>query len=197
MEKQPIKTAEELLKAFNKLGPAGAVRLMVAALRDPIYKIQMSSYSDIFIRQEQGNPTVVCLGCAATNMLMRLTQAPYPKEASVIKHHEYDRAAIIRHKAYLNDFDSSLTHMDFLNIRALEESINQLRAGSVGEANYYLNDAPISWSFPKIPSSGELPFLSDDYTEEELAYYEKYAQDIEDQQANYAELESNGGHQIP
>ncbi len=179
MEKTPITTALSLVEEFNKLGPAGAVRLLTAAMRQPILKPSMDDYIAV-IKEYTEDKKAICTGCVAANMLMKLTGAPYPKIDHLNVNNKSVPSFSFRLSCYLNHeidyWANGLKESDYDAIGDIEVSLNRLRLGEIFGANYYLREHT-NWKFPDPLI--ELPVIRDDYNESDLQRYDEYATYIE------------------
>lgn len=124
------------------------IMAMVDGLRQPRTKIDMSTFGEI----EEG----ICYGCAATNAILHIMEV---KEEEEIKDH-------IRTFPDYRLCPPFVTHF--------ESAMDYLRRGRVDGYNYFTAKLGIA---PITPMPGhELPYLGDDYTEEQLQQYVKLAE---------------------
>lgn len=123
------------------------IMAMVDGLRKPRTKIDMSTFGAI----EEG----VCYGCAATNAILHIMEAS--KEG--VEDH-------IRTSQNRNTCP--------LDVAQFEVAIDHLREGEVDLYNLYAKDCGIAQITP-MPGQ-ELPYLDDDYTEDQLQEYVKLAE---------------------
>lgn len=132
------------------------IMAMVDGLRQPRTKIDMDDFGCV----EDG----ICYGCAATNTILHIMNA---NEEEAMYH-------ILRRK-----YDASMPPA----LDKFEIAIDHLREGEVDLYNRYAKDCGIAQITP-MPGQ-ELPYLDDDYTEDQLQQYEKLA---EYQTKNYSKM---------
>lgn len=120
---------------------------MVDGLRQPRTEIDMGTFGDM-----EGS---ICYGCAATNAILHIMNA----NEEEVKDHIYGWESFANRPSAVYIFESA---------------IDRLRRGMVDLYNQYAMDGGFA---PITPIPGqELPWLDDDYTEEELEEYEKLAE---------------------
>lgn len=123
------------------------VAVMVEGLRNPVTRIKMESYGDIY---EDG----FCYGCAATNAICKI--------------------ANVTTEEFTEGFDEETClsfgdkNSDFLSV--FESAINQLRQGDIDGYNVWAWMANIA----QMKEIEGLPELGNNYTEEQLQEYLKH-----------------------
>ncbi len=159
-----------IIEKFENLGASGVVRLMVEVLRNPIIPVRMNTFGNIILDGEQE----ICVGCAATNSLMKLCNLTnddaYPY---LINENVHRRLPMYFGKENINDIAVN----DQFNVSYIENVIDHLRTGDIESANLSLTKTVITWRFPDY--NNELPILRTEYTEALLKHYIGYADYID------------------
>jgi hypothetical protein len=144
----------ELEKKVKTMSAHDIIMAMVEGLRSPRTRIDMHSFGYIM----RGG---VCYGCAATNAILHIMEAK-----------EYEVADHIRDRVPIDYLAFIMCKVDsFLN--TFELAIDLLRCGCVAQYNQYAADFGIAQITP-MPGQ-KLPWLYNDYTEDQLQEYEKLA----------------------
>lgn len=157
---------KKVVKKIKKMSAAEIIMAMVEGLREPVVKVDMSTYGDV--RQ---NGELTCYGCAATNTIAKI--AGYDK--SWIQENVIQKIPSV-----FNGFSSVIEYsLDGKNLKAykfidrFEAAIDYLRRGEVDDYNVVAGSLGIA----KITNYGDLwlPTLNNAYNEEELKEYEELA----------------------
>jgi hypothetical protein len=148
-------TVEEVIAKIKTLTAKEIIMLMVTSLRKKHTEINMHSYGNI--------TNGICYGCAATNCLIELTEGE--------KDWLFPDKIRLTYKTEIELRKPENKNIEF--IRSFERSIDSLRKGKLGFYHIYSKD--INLPEIKNPIKLPLPFLDDNYTEKELAIYEKLA----------------------
>lgn len=127
------------------------IMTMVEGLRNPVTKINMSTYAKV-----HGN---VCYGCAATNAICKIGKISLD---DFLKVEPYNS---------MQTFAKNLDHRKFIVM--FETAIDYLRTGNIINYNVYANE--ISIAKIVIPDGFKLPILENGYTEEDLQKYVELA----------------------
>lgn len=158
-EKVQSMTAKEIILA------------MVDGLRNPVTdKIDMSTFGDSI--------DGICFGCAATNTICKIGK--YSKEdllKSVTTEESWRSERYIISRLGLTGCKEDYYPINNYFIHDFESAINVLRSGYVDTYNdYAIVNEFAEIKIPHFP----LPFLTHEYTEDELQQYEKLA-NLQDQ----------------
>lgn len=140
------------IKSFSDI-----IDLMIRGLEHEWVKVEMTTFG--YASQDN-----TCFGCAATNLICELAQAPIPFEKIVTR---YGR---------LNHVGSSITLDQFTDF---EESIDLLRKGRIADCLVLLKSIQGVFSFKipefnDLPPSKDLPYLYTRTYKVFLPYYREY-----------------------
>lgn len=139
------KTFEETVRSMSA---KKIILAMVNGLEKPSTKIDMDSYGSSY--------DDICYGCAATNAVCQISKVKF---TTLNIDNRNDRADLVN------------TNYNFLEL--FELAIDALRTGNTYKYNEYANRG----KFNRIlkPDNLELPWLTDDYTQEDLKQYKQLA----------------------
>lgn len=153
----------DIIEKIKNLTPKEFVLSMVNGLRKRHTKIDMTTYGfKVLIIGEEG----VCFGCAATNTLCELGLSPQ-KLPSIDS----------RRVGFSVNFDEK----NELFILEFESIVDKFRKGFQSQHSLiHFNDLWLvgdftHLKFPVTDINEELPPLDDDYTDEDLNIYERFA----------------------
>lgn len=140
-----------IIEKIKSLTPKEIIMAMVEGLQNPKTEIDMSTYG-----YKDGD---VCFGCAATNCLLTLD--------STLELSDSFRALDSGFSLMFKDYEREF-------IERFEFAINDLRCGDICGCNFNLKKIEI----PTISNKNniELPYLKDNYTQEQLIPYIKLAE---------------------
>lgn len=144
------------MESFNKkvqsMTAKEIIMAMVEGLRHPVTKIDMSTFGQVV----EG----ICYGCAATNAICRISD---------IDKKEFLRISPDNAMSIIGD---SVEEVGFIS--NFELAIDYLREGSLKNYNYMA----LSEHFALIHNDEDipLPYLNDDFTQEQLNQYVKLAE---------------------
>lgn len=129
------------------------IMAMVEGLRNPKCEINMLTFGDVY-EKEEGK--FICYGCAATNTIMQIS-------------------GVVLTKDNISDVDdrANAINSDYYFLDMFESAIDSLRCGHITSYNSMAEDCGIA----KLISTSYLllPFLVDNYTEEQLQEYVDFA----------------------
>jgi hypothetical protein len=120
------------------------VAVMIEGLRNPITNIDMDTYGKV----DNNN---ICYGCAATNTICKIANVSISKFIEIFN----------------KETRFSFGEENVIFLSHFESAINQLRQGDIRKYNYYAKMMGIA----EMKEIKRLPYLSDDYTEEQLNIY--------------------------
>jgi len=131
------------------------VRAMTAGLRKRHVVVFMDTYGDV---SDDGK---TCFGCAATNTICEITGKVFTP--SVI-------ASGLDRAAYIN--------AGYVFLTTFEGMVDQLRCGRLDSYNGFARDIRIA-TIPESFLDTHLPRLDEDFTEEQLQKYDRFADEME------------------
>lgn len=141
------------------------VQLMIDGLKSPCLPVKMDTFGMV----EGG----VCFGCAATNALCKLTGKKLTEDQMPEEVNAYRNINFSRVKAYADFFGMTYDQVD-----TLENAWDTLREGDPYAALKELRtlrELPFNTRAVVCQTEEELPTLQDNYTPDDLAAYQRYA----------------------
>lgn len=148
-EPDPMIDYNALERKILSMSAHDLIMSMVNGLRDPKTLIDMGSYGYM----SEG----VCFGCAATNAVLHIMNANVQEIRS--------------HVVYVSFYDFSHTNNDNSTLFVFERAIDMLRRGRLEPYNEKIH--PLGFPYITPMPGQKLPWLENDYTEDELQEYEK------------------------
>lgn len=144
-----MKTGKQFEEIVQNMSAKEIIMTMVSALQNPTTKINMSTYG-LVDREE-------CYGCAATNFICKIAK---------ISSHD-----MVYHNTHVfnRPFRTILPDSNLNFIVYFERAIDELRRGDIDSYNAYALDIGIA--LITNPLSVYVPFLYNDYTDNDLKHY--------------------------
>lgn len=158
------------------------IMAMVEGLRNPVTKIRMSTFGSL---DRDKDNSIVCYGCAATNTIcklagiknQRLVTAAF-RTRTVLGQDLWGTEitkAVVRSRR-IKKLETAEEIDDFLDI--FEQAIDNLRQANVSGYNTAARQIGVAQiKYDKTQTWTELPYLNNNYTEEDLQVYQRLAKE--------------------
>jgi hypothetical protein len=158
MEKEELKA---LVDKIQSMTAKEIILTMVESLRNPVTKIDMSTFGFKDVFGENGKKNI-CYGCAATNTICKIGGFDPSIVLDVDEYRQY-RHVEIYDPTEICDFKCIIMQFEW--------AIDALRMGNIDLYNEYAEGR-----FSSIPRCDYyLPVIEDSFTDEDLKFYEYFA----------------------